>query len=764
MTTERTDGEWDQVVRQQAAVARLGQVGLQTHDVEDVLREALLTTAEVLGVEDVAFFELLPGWGALRGRAAFYAGQVVPRATVAKFEIPSTAASMPGYAAQSGRPVVSHDLLADARFNALAPEYDMPVTSAVAAPIRWGDQPWGVLGVWSRAARTWTDDEVHFVQAVASTVGLTVQRSAVEQELRDSSLRLDLSLAAGGLGTWSWDLDQDTVRLNAAALAMHGLTAEEFGGAVDELLAHVHPEDRQELRTAVGTGEGEQHHLFRVIRRDNGEVRWLETWGRLLAAPDGRRNVVGVSTDVTDRRRAEEQKELMLAREHAARLEAEGARERLAFLAEASARLSTSLDPDVTLTNLADLCVPYLADVCLIDLIDDEGSLAEHAGRAVTDDALAAVRELRRRRAELGGVGGVYSEMAVAIQARSVLHTEITPDDWAAASVDEEHLEVFRRFNPRSAVVAPLIARGRVIGVISLLSIREGRRYSADEFSLIEEFATRAALAIDNGKLFHSRNRVARSLQSALLPPALPVVAGLQLAARYQVAEADVAIGGDFYDVIEVGEQRWGVVVGDVCGRGPDAAALTGLIRHSVRTVVVREEQPSAVLAQTNAAVIDQIDDSKFCTAAYLRISLDDRSGPGSVHVVASSAGHPRPAIVRADGGAELMDCAGTLLGVVANPTLVDVEADLHPGDAVVLYTDGVTEARDGHELFGEKRLLGALGALAGRSADDIATGLEAAVAAFRRSANDDTAIVVIQAAPAGWQPRPAGTTTTQER
>jgi sigma-B regulation protein RsbU (phosphoserine phosphatase) len=245
---------------------------------------------------------------------------------------------------------------------------------------------------------------------------------------------------------------------------------------------------------------------------------------------------------------------------------------------------------------------------------------------------------------------------------------------------------------------------------------------------------------------------VARSLQAALLPPALPHVPGLALAARYQVAESDVAIGGDFYDVIEAADQSWGVVVGDVCGRGPDAAALTGLMRHSVRTVVMREQQPSRVLAETNAAVIDQIEDSKFCTAAYLRVAPDP-DVPGSFRVTASSAGHPRPVIVRAAGGAEHLDCAGTLLGVVRDPTLVDVDVQLGPGDAVVLYTDGVTEARHGRALFGEKLLLEALAGLAGRSAEAIAEGLEAAVGAFRRSASDDIAIVVAQSAPDGWQP-----------
>jgi PAS domain S-box-containing protein len=756
MTTDRSQGEWDQAVRQQAAVARLGQLGLQSSDLEEVLRESMLVAAETLGIGDVALFEVIPAAGILRGRAALHKGLVVPRPSVDRLRIPAGTGSLPGFAAEQRVPVVSSDVVDDPRFVAVAADFDLPVRAAIAAPIRWADEVWGVFGVWDRQVREWTDDEVRFLQAVANTMGLTIQRSAIEQDLRDSSLRLDLSLSAGGLGTWSWNLDRDAVTLSQSAMRMHGLGTGSFTGTAEEFLALVHPDDRASLRGGVfeaAQTAAEQHHLFRIVRRDNGELRWIESWGRLLAEEDGSRNVVGVSSDVTERRRAEEQKETMLAREHAARLDAEAARERLAFLSESSARLSTSLDPDVTLASLIELCVPYLADVCLIDIVDEDGNLTEQAAQAIDDDALRDARELRRRRAAVGGIGGIWTELQVALEARTVVHTELTEVDFQRAAIDSEHLQLMRRFAARSAVIVPLIARGRVLGVMTLMRIREERRYGNDDVSLTEEFAARAALAIDNGKLFHSRNRVARSLQAALLPPALPQVEGLALSARYQVAEADVAIGGDFYDVIELGDHSWGVVVGDVCGRGPDAAALTGLMRHSVRTVVVREERPSEVLAQTNAAVLDQIDDAKFCTAAYLRLSLDDAAAEGSIHVVASSAGHPRPAVVRATGEAWLLDCAGTLLGVVEEPRLVDTETDLLPGDAVVLYTDGVTEARNDRELFGEKRLLAALAELAGQSAESIAAGLEAAVTSFRNSASDDTAILVAQAAPPGWRP-----------
>jgi PAS domain S-box-containing protein len=749
MASDRSPVEWSQVVRQQAAVAQIGQLGLRSDDLGEVLRESMVIAGDALGIDDLALFELQPDQRSLVGRAAVRQGHVVGRRRIGRVELPVGTGSLPGYVIERRAAVCSADLLGDDRFQALAPAHGFEVKAAVAAPISWEDRPWGVLVAYDREPREWTGDEVHLVQSVANTMGLAIQRSLVERELRDSSTRLDLSLAAGGLGLWSWEREGDRLTFNGQALAMFGLRAETYSGVGADFVAVVHPDDRLAFVGEPGPTTGEVHSLFRIVRPDDGEVRWVEGWGRRVEKDGDDFDLVGVCADVTERRREEQLKEEMLGREHAARVAAEQARERLAFLSDASALLSESLDLDETLASFADLCVPYLADVCLIDLVDDDGSLVERAARAVDDESLANVRELRRRRAMLGGVGGVYSERSVAESGQAVMHTVLTDEDFRKASVDEEHLDLFRAFHCRSAVVAPLTGRTGVLGVLSLLLNRPGRSFGLEDLALVEQLAVRAALALDNSRLFHSRNRVARSLQAALLPPALPSIPGIGLAARYDVsaAEADVVIGGDFYDVIPVAPGSWGMVVGDVCGRGPSAAALTGLVRHTLRSAVVREQVPSRVLTQTNQAMLQQFDDASFCTAAYVRVDISDPPS-GHVLVSASSAGHPRPVLVRADGHAEALDCAGTLLGVVSEPDLVDISVELGPGDAIVLYTDGVTEARRGSELFGEVRLVEVLASRAGATAEEIAAGLDEQVAEFRRSARDDTAILVIQALP----------------
>ncbi|MBX3286774.1 MAG: SpoIIE family protein phosphatase [Actinobacteria bacterium] len=742
MAPHRSTGEWSIAVRQQAAVAHVAQLGLQGHDAEALLTEALASLAANLGVADVILFELRFDT-VLVGRAAVLGGQAVGGPVMAKLRVPVGDGSMVGFVVGHGHAVASADTDLDDRFRLAAKDYGLPARAAVAAPVGSGERPWGVIVAYSPEVRSWTDDDVHFVQSMGNTTGLAIARQEMEGELRDSSLRLDLSLAAGGMGAWSWDTSLDEVTLSSSALEICGTTADAFDGTGDGLLDLVHPDDQPLLRGDVYEAlqtDGHQHTQFRLVWPD-GSIRWAEAWGRVLTESGFGRRLVGVVADVTERLEAEQLRAELLEAERLARAEAEAARGRLAVLADASDRFSATLDPDAVVASLAEVCVPQLADVCLVDVLDEHGQLQEVRGAALDDASLADVRELRRRRAELGGVNGVYSEARVAGRRESVLIEELVDDDFRRASEDDDHLALFRRFGARSSMVVPMVARGRVIGVLSLLVNRTDRRFDAAQLALAEELAARAALALENGRLYASRHRVARSLQAALLPPALPEIPWLELGARYRVAESDVEIGGDFYDVMEVGPDAWGVVVGDVCGRGPDAAALTGLVRHSVRTAVIRERAPSGVLGQTNDAVLDQIDDARFCTAAYLRV---ERSA-GGARVQASSAGHPRPVLLRADGSAEFLDCAGLLLGVVPQPTLVDVAFELGPGDAVVLYTDGVTEARRGKDLFGEKRLLATLADLGALDAQEIAAGLDDPVGAYQDGADDDIAVLVVR-------------------
>ena len=263
---------------------------------------------------------------------------------------------------------------------------------------------------------------------------------------------------------------------------------------------------------------------------------------------------------------------------------------------------------------------------------------------------------------------------------------------------------------------------------------------------LARGLAQHLAGALDRAREQHERGRVARVLQETLLPPLLPAVPGLDLSARYRATGVGNLVGGDFYDVFEADDGVWAVVLGDVSGFGPEAAAITGQARYTVRAVARDEPTPSGVLRRLNEAIGGRSDD-RFCTAVYLRM----QPSPAGVELVLSRGGHPPPLVLREGGSVEALDdAAGMPLGMFADAEVSDVWCSLAAGDAIVLYTDGVVEARDATgEQFGQERLESLLKSCAGRTADGIARRIELAAMDFQgETASDDVAIVVARASP----------------
>jgi sigma-B regulation protein RsbU (phosphoserine phosphatase) len=244
-----------------------------------------------------------------------------------------------------------------------------------------------------------------------------------------------------------------------------------------------------------------------------------------------------------------------------------------------------------------------------------------------------------------------------------------------------------------------------------------------------------------------SRVRIlAETLQASLLPPALPSIRGMEIAAVYRPAGRGDEVGGDFYDVFETRADDWTIVLGDVCGKGASAATLTSLVRHTVRALALHARKPRTLLAALNRSLLAERARPSamwFTTVACARLQLRAKDG---VRLTVALGGHPHPFLLR--NGVEPIPLGrrGTVMGAVPEPRLHDVVTVLEPGDAVVLYTDGVTEARRDNEFFGEARLEGLLANLTGKSATDIAQGLSDAVLDFqRRVASDDIAVVVLR-------------------
>ena len=530
---------------------------------------------------------------------------------------------------------------------------------------------------------------------------------------------------------------------------------EEISGySADEVLGHncrfLQADDRDqpaldELREALTEGR-ECRVVLRNYRKD-GTPFWNELYVSPVHDEDGRlTNFVGVQNDVTERRRIEEERDLLLVKEQLARAEAVEVRRRLALLAAAGPSLSASLDYEETLEGITRLLVPELADWCLLDMVDDNGSVNQLAAAHAEEEKEDLLRRLREHRQFGEGDPGSTSE--VLRTGQSVLLPDLPdPTFYERALGRGEHLDIVLRLEPRSLMCVPLLARGRTMGAITLvLSSRSERRYDREDLLLAENLAYRCALAADNARLYRDRSEIARVLQKSLLPPHLPEIPGVEVGAEYlSVGEAS-EVGGDFYDLINTVEDGWICAIGDVRGKGVEAASVTALARYTIRAVTLKNDRPSEVLAALNEAMLRQLPEDRFCTVACVR--LEPRDGSAGVGIDVSRAGHPPPLLVRPEGTVEEVGCSGRVLGVFPEAELRDTSLRLMPGEALVLYTDGVTEARspDG-DFFGEGRLRHLLSSCAGCDAVTFARRVKDAVLDFQEGyPRDDLAVLVLRA------------------
>ena len=316
--------------------------------------------------------------------------------------------------------------------------------------------------------------------------------------------------------------------------------------------------------------------------------------------------------------------------------------QRLAFLADASARLGASLDYDRTLATLAAIVVPAIADWCSVDLLDERGELRRvafiHSDPRVTELA----RDVESDAPDPAGTSPIWDVLSTG---RSLLVRDVTDEVLVAAAGSDEELDLLRKFGFRSGIIVPLATRDRVLGAITFVVAESGRRYDNADLVLAEQLAARAAMAADNARLFSERSYVARKLQESLLPRRLPEVPGLSIAARYVAAGEGSEVGGDFYDVFENADGHWSLMIGDVCGQGADAAGVTAIARHTARAIAASQASPSETLRRLNHAILAQNDsDERFFTMAKARV---EPIGAG-IRVVVACAGHPLPAGVRA--------------------------------------------------------------------------------------------------------------------
>ncbi len=393
----------------------------------------------------------------------------------------------------------------------------------------------------------------------------------------------------------------------------------------------------------------------------------------------------------------------------------------LTFLAEASELLAQSLDVNLTMALIPRLVVPRLGRWCAVHTTDAWGRLQ-----------LAAATH-----ADEGAVPQLHATLA-----------ESGPDSVLARLEEASRLGNQVMFGaPAEGFAVPLVARGQRLGTLAV-GRHHRHRHDADEVAVLEDVARRAALAIDNARIHDERHRVARTLQASLLPPALPHVDGVGFAAEYVPTGSEV--GGDFYDVVPSpagdpssgGHDRWVVVVGDVSGKGVQAATVTGLVRDVIRILVDDGKPMNEILSRVNRTLV-QRGGGRYCTLAMASVA---KRSDGTLDVRLHLAGHDRAVLVRSDGGTSFVGEGGTALGLLESITSPDVGVTLRPGDSLIFYTDGVTERRRGRELFGTGRLREAAGPLAGYPADVMAARLRSTTINFSvEEPRDDIAILVLR-------------------
>ena len=403
-------------------------------------------------------------------------------------------------------------------------------------------------------------------------------------------------------------------------------------------------------------------------------------------------------------------------------------RARLTFLAEASDLLAGSLDQEKTIALAAQLVVPRLAAWCAALLPDENGELSPayvwHADESVADTLTSLLNAAPAPEVRFGD----------GAQAWSLGSPPSGPVSPAAAELTSDPAWCF-----------PLVARDRSLGAFVIGRPRDGA-LAREAVELAEDLTRRVALALDNARLYSEQLQATNALQRSLLPPELPDIPGVELAVGYEAAGEGNEVGGDFYDVFEAKPGRWRFAIGDVCGKGPEAAAVTGLTRHALRILAREGHDVPTVLERLNALIVDEGSRARFITLIHGELVPATRPG-GSARVSLVCAGHPLPLMLRSGGGVEAVADSQPLLGVLEGVTFEQNTFRMAPDDVLLCVTDGVTERRSGDRLLDDDDgLRDLLGGCPGLNAGSVVARIRRAVREFgSQPPTDDLALLVLR-------------------
>lgn len=594
--------------------------------------------------------------------------------------------------------------------------------------------------------RPLADDSGNVIAIVGASEDVTELRLA-EQMTRDLTEHFRLALEAGRLGTWRWDMATGVTVWDQRLEALFGLPPGGFDGTFETYVSLLHPDDRDEVLTHVSEAMS-SGSFYRVEHRvvwPDGSVHWISGAGAVTVDEHGvARGTVGCSADITDRvtQGLEQERMAALAIESAERERVQ--RERLEFLAAINDALNASSSVRDIMQRVTSTAVPRLGDWCSIHVLRrGDASIPDVEIAHIDPEMVAYAQQLQQRFPY--NANAATGVPFVIRTGQTLFFPDITDDVITELNATDEEREIIAQLALRSSIAVPLVKRGRVLGAIQFVMSSSSRRYTEDDVALAQAVAGRIASSLDNQRLNEQQRLIAQTLQRSLLPASLPDIPGIEIAVRYWPAGEATEVGGDFYDVFALEtDKHWALVIGDVCGTGPAAAALTGLARHSIRGSAWHGDSPAEVLGALNHAVL-RSEAQSFLTATY---AVLDTSGVRPELTVACG-GHPLP-VHATSLTATAIGTPGTLLGMYERVSFHPQSTPLDHGDIVVFYTDGATDVRPPNSLTAAEftRLVdqaAAPGGTAEAIADRIHGALEAVLPLNRR--DDDIALLVLRVA-----------------
>jgi GAF domain-containing protein/anti-sigma regulatory factor (Ser/Thr protein kinase) len=609
-----------------------------------------------------------------------------------------------------------------------------PPASTIQMPLRARGQTVGTLSLLlGPSGRAYSRSDVAFAEVFGGRAAVVLDNAGLTSELHAVERQLDAVLHGLAEAVTVMDAEGRHVYANGAALELLRIDdPQELLGAdpgarmahfdvYDEHGAPVELSDLPAFRALAGELDPPPL-LVRNVVKATGEERWLVNKTTNILDAEGRIvRIANVIEDVTETKRAELAQRL---------------------LAEASEVLASSLDYEQTLQRVAEVAVPLLADWCAVDLPGDDGTAQVGAVAHVDAQKVELARRLRARYpVALDEPGG----LAAVLRGRpSFVVPEITDERLVSYARDDEHLEMLRATGMTSLMIVPLVAGAETLGALSLARTAPHRAFDEADRELAEELGRRAGTAILNARLYTERSAIAATLQRGLRPPELRAPPGFELASLYRAAGELNEVGGDFYDAFAT-DEGWMLVIGDVTGHGAEAAALTALARYTLLSTGQLTGDPARAMRQLNATLRD-LPRLSLCTVVCAH--LHAQPGGDGVTVTIANCGHPPPLRLR-DGQLDEVGVSGPVAGAFDEGEWPRTDVELHAGDALVLYTDGVTDTVGAGERFGERRLHAALREAAEPSPQALLDRLMAELDAFRvGSPRDDTAAVALRFAP----------------